>query len=46
MLYPQKASHVQILAMTGKLMAPNANIVPPRVTRNKKWLGDGQGWEA
>ncbi len=45
MLYPQKATHVQILAMTGNLKAPNANIVPPLVQRNKKWLGDGVGWE-
>ncbi len=45
MLYPQKATHVQILAMTGNLKAPNANIIPPEVKRNKKWLGDGEGWE-
>lgn len=45
-LYPQKATHEQILALTGTLKAPNANIVPPPVPRNKKWLGDGIGWES
>lgn len=46
MLYPQKATHVQILAMTGNLKAPNPHLVPPVVQRNKKWLGDGVGWES
>lgn len=43
-LYPQKATHVQILAMTGKLKAPDPNIIPPEVPRTKKWLGDDAGW--
>lgn len=46
MLFPQKATHTQILALTGTLKAPDANIIPPRVPRPKKWLGDGKGWES
>lgn len=46
MIFPQKATHTQILAMTGSLKAPDANKIPPEVPRNKKWLGDGKGWEA
>mmetsp|Transcript_23045 Transcript_23045/g.38590 ORF Transcript_23045/g.38590 Transcript_23045/m.38590 type:complete len:192 (+) Transcript_23045:133-708(+) len=45
-LFPQKATHTQILALTGTLKAPDANIVPPRVERGKKWLGDGVGWDS
>ncbi|KAJ1431023.1 hypothetical protein B484DRAFT_448534 [Ochromonadaceae sp. CCMP2298] len=44
-LFPQKASHTQVLALTGKLKAPDASILPPRVARGKKWLGEGVGWE-
>jgi hypothetical protein len=44
-LFPQKATHTQILALTGTLKAPDASIVPPRVARGKKWLGEGVGWE-
>ena len=43
-LFPQKATHTQILAMTGTLKAPDARIIPPRIERGKKWLGDGVGW--
>ena len=43
-LFPQKANHVQILALTGTLKAPDANKIPPEVPRQKKWLGDGAGW--
>lgn len=43
-LFPQKATHVQVLALTGNLKAPDANILPPRLPRPKKWLGEGQGW--
>lgn len=44
-IFPQKATHNQILGMTGKLSAPSANTQPPAVKRTKKWLGDGLGWE-
>lgn len=44
-LYPQKASHQQILAMTGSLKAPDARIIPPRMAKTRKWLGDGVGWD-
>jgi hypothetical protein len=43
-IFPQKATHVQILAMTGTLKAPNPHIIPPEVPRAKKWHGDGVGW--
>lgn len=43
-IFPQKASHNQILAMTGTLKAPNPHIIPPEVPRSKKWHGDGIGW--
>ena len=44
-LYPQKATHSQILAMTGSLKAPDPNIVPPLIPRGRKWLGEGIGWQ-
>lgn len=44
-IFPQKASHTQVLAITGTLKAPNANIQPPTVPRPKKWMGDDAGWE-
>lgn len=43
-IFPQKATHTQCLAMTGKLKAPDASIVPPRMPTGKKWMGDGVGW--
>lgn len=46
LLFPQKATHTQILALTGTLKAPDARIVPPRIERGKKWLGDGVGWDS
>ena len=45
LLFPQKATHMQILAMTGSLCMPDANTVPARITRGVKWLGEGVGWE-
>ena len=45
-LYPQKASHQQVLALTGALKMPNPHIEPPEVPRRKKWLGDDAGWDA
>ena len=44
-LFPQKATHLQILAMTGALKMPDANILPPEVARRKRWLNDEIGWE-
>jgi hypothetical protein len=46
LLFPQKATHTQILALSGTLKAPDARIVPPRIDRGKKWLGDGVGWDS
>jgi len=46
MIFPQKATHNQILAITGMLKAPDANKAPPSVPRTRKWLGDGKGWES
>eukprot|EP01038_Epipyxis_sp_PR26KG_P007000 gene7000-9565_t len=43
-IFPQKATHTQILAMTGKLKAPDASYVPPPMPKGKKWLGEGIGW--
>jgi hypothetical protein len=43
-LFPHKASHEQILALTGTLKAPNPHILPPEIPRTKKWRGDGEGW--
>lgn len=45
-LFPQKATHTQILALTGTLKAPDARNLPPKVERGKKWLGDGVGWDS
>jgi hypothetical protein len=44
-LYPLKATHDQILAMTGARTAPDANKIPAAVPKPKRWLGDGIGWE-
>jgi hypothetical protein len=45
-IFPQKATHNQILGMTGTLKAPNPHIIPPFVPSNpKKWMGDGVGWQ-
>lgn len=44
-LFPQKATHIQVLALTGTLKSTDANILPPRVSKSKKWLGDGVGWD-
>eukprot|EP00598_Pedospumella_elongata_P005077 CAMPEP_0184969370 /NCGR_PEP_ID=MMETSP1098-20130426/2132_1 /TAXON_ID=89044 /ORGANISM="Spumella elongata, Strain CCAP 955/1" /LENGTH=179 /DNA_ID=CAMNT_0027491123 /DNA_START=81 /DNA_END=620 /DNA_ORIENTATION=+ len=46
LLFPHKATHTQILALAGTLKAPDARIVPPRIARGKKWLGDGVGWDS
>ncbi len=46
LLFPQKATHTQILALAGTLKAPDARIIPPRIERGKKWLGDGVGWDS
>jgi hypothetical protein len=42
--FPHKASHQQILALTGTLGSSDANIIPPKVPPRKKWLGDEKGW--
>mmetsp|Transcript_38766 Transcript_38766/g.39460 ORF Transcript_38766/g.39460 Transcript_38766/m.39460 type:complete len:245 (-) Transcript_38766:93-827(-) len=44
-LYPQKASHQQILSLTNSLKMPDPFKNPPEVSRPKKWLGDDHGWE-
>lgn len=44
-LFPQKATHLQVLALTGALKMPDANTLPPDVPARKRWLGDNVGWE-
>jgi hypothetical protein len=44
-IFPQKATHVQVLAMTGNLKSGDAQKMPPLLPKGKRWLGDGQGWE-
>ena len=44
-LFPQKATHLQVLALTGALKMPDANKLPPDVPARKRWLGDNVGWE-
>lgn len=44
-LFPQKATHLQVLALTGALKMPDANKLPPDVPRGKRWMGDQEGWE-
>lgn len=43
-LFPQGATHEQILALTNTLKAPDANKLPPEVPRLRKWKGDHVGW--
>lgn len=45
-LFPQVATHQQILALTGSLKMPDPNKQPPDVPRGRKWLGDGVGWDS
>jgi hypothetical protein len=44
-LFPHKATHTQILAMTGKLAMPSVDAPPPEVPRERRWLGDAIGFE-
>jgi len=44
-IFPQKATHLQVLALTGALKSPDANILPPDVPRARRWMGDQEGWE-
>lgn len=43
-LFPQGATHEQILAITGTLKAPDPRIIPPAIPKLKKWKGDNEGW--
>lgn len=43
-LFPQGATHEQILALTNTLKAPDANKLPPEVPSLRKWKGDHVGW--
>lgn len=45
-LFPQKATHLQVLALTGTLKMPAADKLPAEVPRGKRWLGDSVGWES
>ena len=42
--FPYKASHNQILALTGTLSSTDANIIPPAPAPTRHWLGDDKGW--
>lgn len=44
-IFPQAATHLQVLALTGALKMPDANKLPPDVPRAVRWLGDQEGWE-
>lgn len=43
-LFPQGATHEQILSITGTLKAPDPRIIPPAMPKFKKWKGDNEGW--
>lgn len=43
--FPFKATHDQILALTGTRSAKDPNIIPPKVAKPRRWLGDDLGWE-
>jgi hypothetical protein len=43
-LFPQKATHQQLLALTGALSMPSAHTIPPPVAVKKRWGGDDVGW--
>ena len=43
-LFPQGATHTQILAQTGALAMPDARVEPPFMPKPRKWLGDDKGW--
>lgn len=45
-LYPQKASHQQILSLTGSIIMPDPFKTAPSVPRPKRWLGNDVGWES
>ena len=44
-LFPTGASHMQLLALTNNLGAPDAGIRAPPPVRHKQWLGSAVGWE-
>ena len=44
-LFPTGATHMQLLVLTNKNVAPNANIRAPPPARHKQWLGPAMGWE-
>lgn len=46
-VFPQKATHDQILVLTGDYVSKDANVIPPVIPRpNKKWFGEEKGWVA
>jgi len=45
-IFPQRCTHTQVLAMTGKLCMPSPHTVPAAPLPRKKWLGEGEGWSA
>ena len=44
-LFPQGASHVQLLGIDGRLVGKQASEPAPEVAKRNRWLGDDVGWE-
>ena len=43
-IFPQNASHQQVLALTGTLSMSDPHIKPPPIPIAKRWMGDDVGW--
>ena len=39
-------SNYSSITSANTLKSPDARIIPPRIERGKKWLGEGIGWES
>jgi len=44
-IFPQKATHQQLLGIDNKLVGTSVDKPAPPVDRRLRWLGDDKGWE-
>jgi len=44
-IFPQHASHQQLLGIDNKLVGTNAQMPAPQVLSKNRWLGNDLGWE-
>jgi len=44
-IFPQGASHQQLLGIDNKLVGTMASLPAPEVPKRNRWLGADKGWE-